>query len=100
MFGCPEGTSARSAAARSHSVGSRSTRLSRPSGCTSWLHVAGAEAAHAVVAGGLAHVTVLTTLIFGGISGSAVATIAGVGTIIIQAMRDAGYRPVRWFMRS
>jgi tripartite ATP-independent transporter DctM subunit len=44
-------------------------------------------------AGGLAHVTVLTTLVFGGISGSAVATIAGVGTIIIHAMREAGYRP-------
>jgi tripartite ATP-independent transporter DctM subunit len=43
--------------------------------------------------GGLAHVTVLTTLVFGGISGSAVATIAGVGTIIIHAMREAGYRP-------
>jgi tripartite ATP-independent transporter DctM subunit len=44
-------------------------------------------------AGGLAHVTVLTTLVFGGISGSAVATIAGVGTIIIHAMWEAGYRP-------
>ncbi len=44
-------------------------------------------------AGGLAQVAVLTTLVFGGISGSALATIAGVGVITIHAMRKAGYRP-------
>lgn len=43
--------------------------------------------------GGLAQVAVLTTLVFGGISGSALATIAGVGVITIHAMRAAGYRP-------
>jgi len=37
-------------------------------------------------------VAVLTTLVFGGISGSALATIAGVGVITIHAMRRAGYR--------
>lgn len=42
--------------------------------------------------GGLAQVAVLTTLVFGGISGSALATIAGLGTIVIHAMRRAGYR--------
>ncbi len=46
------------------------------------------------LSGGLAQVAILTTLVFGGISGSALATIAGVGTIIIHAMREAGYRPV------
>ena len=51
---------------------------------------------HSVVgyfSGGLAQVAVLTTLVFGGISGSALATIAGVGVITIHAMRKAGYRP-------
>ncbi len=43
--------------------------------------------------GGLAQVAVLTTLVFGGISGSALATIAGVGVITIHAMTRAGYRP-------
>jgi len=43
--------------------------------------------------GGLAQAAVLTTLVFGGISGSALATIAGVGVITIHAMRRAGYRP-------
>jgi tripartite ATP-independent transporter DctM subunit len=43
-------------------------------------------------AGGLAQVNVITTCIFGGISGSALATIAGLGTMMIHAMRKAGYR--------
>lgn len=42
--------------------------------------------------GGLAQAAVLTTLVFGGISGSALATIAGIGVITIHAMRRAGYR--------
>src|SRR5262245_60035536 len=46
------------------------------------------------LSGGLAQVAVLMTLVFGGISGSAVATIAGVGTIVVHAMKEAGYRPV------
>src|SRR2546423_7227254 len=43
-------------------------------------------------AGGLAQVNVITTCIFGGISGSALATIAGLGTMMIHAMTRAGYR--------
>ena len=42
--------------------------------------------------GGLAHVNVAACMVFGGISGSALADIAGVGTMVIQAMVRAGYR--------
>ncbi|WP_319519874.1 TRAP transporter large permease [uncultured Martelella sp.] len=41
--------------------------------------------------GGLAHVNVLASLIFSGASGSALADIAGLGTIEIKAMRQRGY---------
>lgn len=51
------------------------------------------QAVVSLFAGGLAQVAVLTALVFGGISGSALATIAGVGVITIHAMRAAGYRP-------
>jgi len=43
--------------------------------------------------GGLAQAAVLAALVFGGISGSAIATIAGLGVITVHAMRRAGYRP-------
>jgi tripartite ATP-independent transporter DctM subunit len=43
--------------------------------------------------GGLAQAAVLAALVFGGISGSAIATIAGLGVITVHAMRKAGYRP-------
>ena len=43
--------------------------------------------------GGLAQVAVLAAMVFGGISGSALATIAGLGIITVHAMRTAGYRP-------
>lgn len=43
--------------------------------------------------GGLAQAAVLAALVFGGISGSALATIAGLGVITVHAMRQAGYRP-------
>lgn len=43
--------------------------------------------------GGLAQAAVLAALVFGGISGSAIATIAGLGVITVHAMRQAGYRP-------
>lgn len=43
--------------------------------------------------GGLAQAAVLAALVFGGISGSAIATIAGLGMITVHAMRKAGYRP-------
>ena len=42
--------------------------------------------------GGLAQVAVLAAMVFGGISGSALATIAGLGIITCHAMRTAGYR--------
>jgi C4-dicarboxylate transporter, DctM subunit len=42
--------------------------------------------------GGLAHVNVAACMVFGGISGSALADLAGVGTMVIQAMTRAGYR--------
>jgi tripartite ATP-independent transporter DctM subunit len=43
--------------------------------------------------GGLAQVAVLAAMVFGGISGSALATIAGLGIITVHAMQRAGYRP-------
>lgn len=41
--------------------------------------------------GGLAQVNILTSLIFSGISGSALADIGGVGRVMINSMKDAGY---------
>jgi tripartite ATP-independent transporter DctM subunit len=41
---------------------------------------------------GLAQVTVLSSVIFAGISGSALADIAGLGTMQIEVMKRAGYR--------
>jgi tripartite ATP-independent transporter DctM subunit len=41
--------------------------------------------------GGLAHVNVIGSVIFAGMSGSAVADAAGLGTIEIRAMTDEGY---------
>ena len=43
--------------------------------------------------GGLAQAAILAALVFGGISGSAIATIAGLGAITVHAMTRAGYRP-------
>ena len=43
------------------------------------------------VRGGLGQVNILASLIFAGMSGSAVADAAGLGVIEIKAMRDAGY---------
>lgn len=45
-----------------------------------------------LLSGGLAQVTVLASVVFAGISGSALADIAGLGTMQIHAMRQAGYR--------
>src|ERR1700722_4902751 len=42
--------------------------------------------------GGLAHASVVASMVFGGISGSALADLAGLGTMGIHAMRRAGYR--------
>ena len=43
--------------------------------------------------GGLCHANILASVIFAGMSGSAVADAGGLGTIEIKAMRDAGYEP-------
>jgi tripartite ATP-independent transporter DctM subunit len=45
------------------------------------------------VRGGLGHVNVLASMIFAGMSGSAVADAAGLGLVEITAMRKAGYTP-------
>jgi len=42
---------------------------------------------------GLAQVNVLSSMIFAGVSGAAVADCAGLGTIEIKAMRERGYNP-------
>ncbi|PIE34092.1 C4-dicarboxylate ABC transporter permease [candidate division KSB3 bacterium] len=44
------------------------------------------------IKGGLAHVNVVSSMIFAGISGSAAADCAGLGIIEIEAMTQAGYR--------
>jgi tripartite ATP-independent transporter DctM subunit len=52
------------------------------------------EFADAVVghlSGGLAQVNIVTSLIFSGISGSALADIGGVGRVLIRTMSNAGY---------
>jgi tripartite ATP-independent transporter DctM subunit len=43
--------------------------------------------------GGLAHANVLASMIFAGMSGSALADAGGLGTIEVKAMKDAGYDP-------
>jgi len=45
------------------------------------------------VRGGLGHVNVVGSMLFSGMSGSAVADSAGLGVIEVKAMRDAGYTP-------
>ncbi|MEO8411984.1 MAG: TRAP transporter large permease subunit, partial [Propionivibrio sp.] len=55
--------------------------------------VAFASAAIGWVRGGYAHASILTSIIFSGMVGSAVADAAGSGAIEIRAMRKAGYRP-------
>lgn len=43
------------------------------------------------ISGGLGHVNITASLLFSGMSGSAVADAAGLGQLEIKAMRDAGY---------
>ncbi len=43
--------------------------------------------------GGLCHANILASVIFAGMSGSAVADAGGVGTLEIKAMQDEGYDP-------
>ncbi|RUT29249.1 TRAP transporter large permease [Arsenicitalea aurantiaca] len=42
--------------------------------------------------GGLAQVNIMASIIFAGMSGTAVSDAAGLGTIVIKAMREAGYK--------
>ena len=43
------------------------------------------------IPGGLGHVNIIASLIFAGMSGSAVADVAGLGAMEVKAMRDKGY---------
>jgi tripartite ATP-independent transporter DctM subunit len=43
------------------------------------------------IPGGLAHANILASIVFAGMSGSAVADAAGLGTIEIEAMQEAGF---------
>ena len=52
-----------------------------------------ANAAVGFITGGLAHANVLASMIFSGMSGSAVADAGGLGTIEMKAMEEAGYDP-------
>ena len=55
------------------------------------LKVADASVGH--IRGGLGHVNVFTSMIFASLSGSAAADTASVGSILIPAMKKAGYSP-------
>ena len=50
-----------------------------------------ARAALGHVQGGLAHVNIVTNMVFAGVSGSAVADASAVGAVMIPAMRKEGY---------
>src|SRR5207237_1982228 len=43
--------------------------------------------------GGYAHASILSSMIFAGMVGSAVADAAGTGAVEVRAMKKAGYRP-------
>jgi tripartite ATP-independent transporter DctM subunit len=43
------------------------------------------------IRGGLAHVNILASMLFGGVSGSATADVSSIGTILIPTMNKAGY---------
>lgn len=45
------------------------------------------------IKGGLGHVNIIGSVVFAGMSGTAIADAAGLGTIEIKAMRDHGYSP-------
>ncbi len=45
------------------------------------------------VRGGLGHVSILASMLFGGISGSATADTAAIGSVLIPAMKREGYDP-------
>lgn len=43
------------------------------------------------IRGGLAHVNIVASMLFGGVSGSATADVSSIGTILIPTMKRAGY---------
>lgn len=43
------------------------------------------------IKGGLAHINVVSSMLMGGVSGSSTADVAGIGAILIPAMREKGY---------
>ena len=45
------------------------------------------------IRGSLAQVNILASIVFSGMSGSAYADAAGLGTVLIKAMREQGYKP-------
>ncbi|MFV0451962.1 MAG: TRAP transporter large permease [Propioniciclava sp.] len=45
------------------------------------------------IKGGLAHVNIVVSMVFAGISGSSTADTAGVGSVLIPAMKKKGYSP-------
>ena len=45
------------------------------------------------ISGGLAHVNILASIVFAGMSGSAYGDAAGLGTVLIHAMKKQGYKP-------
>ena len=54
-------------------------------------HFANCSVGH--IRGGLAHTNILCSIIFAGMSGSAIADAGGLGSIEIKAMNDNGYEP-------
>jgi tripartite ATP-independent transporter DctM subunit len=52
-----------------------------------------AEACVGHLRGGLGMVSVLSSMIFGGVSGSAVADTSAIGSLLIPAMKERGYKP-------
>ncbi len=62
------------------------------SGATSRLF-AFCESVFARIPGGLGQVTIMSNVVFSGMSGAALADIAGLGTIVSRAMNRTGYRP-------
>jgi tripartite ATP-independent transporter DctM subunit len=43
------------------------------------------------IRGGLSHVTIVASMIFSGVSGSAVADVSAIGSVLIPAMKEEGY---------
>lgn len=55
------------------------------------LRLASAMVGH--IRGGLSHVNVLASMVFAGVSGSAVADASAIGSVLVPAMKRAGYAP-------